>query len=93
MSEVLKPLTDVSKSVNGYVELPGGLIFQWGTRTINNGPENHTLPIPFPTEHLNINCSARPGGTPDVMIGQNGLAGFTTESAVAQTINWFAVGY
>lgn len=93
MSEILKPLTEVSKTQNGYVELPGGLILQWGMQAINNGTENHTLPIPFPTEHLSINGSARPGGTPDLVIQQNGLAGFTTASAVAQTINWIAIGH
>lgn len=34
MPEILKPLTSIRKTSNGCVELPGGLLLQWGTATI-----------------------------------------------------------
>lgn len=44
-----------SLGANGYVRLPswlGGLILQWGSATISTSPRDVTLPIAFPTAHL-----------------------------------------
>ena len=34
MSQILKPLTDLTKAAKGSYPLPGGLLLQWGTETI-----------------------------------------------------------
>lgn len=51
MNEILKPLIEVSKAANGHVELPGGLIFQWGSLTVNE-TATVTLPRTFPNACL-----------------------------------------
>ena len=50
--EVSFPQQGQSLAPNGYVELPGGLIIQWGLASPTAGQAAITFPIPFPTAAL-----------------------------------------
>ena len=91
-----------SKATAGYIRLPGGLIYQWGSGTYSPGQTNVTLPIPFPTAFIHtsacfgslvgggVSCGAQPasGGAAltDIEIGLAGTGG-------TEGIYWAALGY
>jgi len=47
----------VSKTANGYLTLPSGIIYQWGTVLANNTTGNATFAIPFPTACQSVTLS------------------------------------
>lgn len=72
MSEVLRGITNKNLAAQGYQELPGGLIIQWGsfTSTVTSGAgttytrmyqgtQSVTLPKPFPTAVIGIHATPR----------------------------------
>lgn len=72
MSEVLRGITNKNLATNGYQELPGGLILQWGsfTGTVNSGAgttntpmyqgsQSVTFPQPFPNAVVSITATPR----------------------------------
>lgn len=46
-----------SAAANGYTQLPGGIIMQWGTLTPSSRLTHVTLPLPFPNACLNVQVS------------------------------------
>ena len=58
-SKSIKAYADgtVSTSENGYMELPSGVIMQWGTLTPSARLTDVTLPIAFPNACLNVQSS------------------------------------
>lgn len=72
MSEVLRGITNKNLAAQGYQELPGGLIIQWGsfTSTVTSGAgttdtrmyqgtQSVTFPKPFPTAVIGIHATPR----------------------------------
>jgi len=51
-------LGSVSKTANGYVWLPNGVLCQWGTVLANSTTGNATFSIPFPTACQSVTISA-----------------------------------
>jgi hypothetical protein len=106
--KVAFPQSAQSLTANGYIELPGGLIIQWGQTSSVAATRAVTYPIPFPNAVLNVeatpqNASAQVA-TNMVSCGvyAPGLVGFTaacwitTGAAPAFTttpVNWIAIGY
>ena len=88
-------------SGNGYVKLPSGIIFQWGTgNTSSSNPATVTFPIAFPN-----NCFSITATVSGVSDGKRsaGIGTFSTSSATVYTgegsggnepfnFNWLAVG-
>jgi len=50
-----------SKTTNGYQQLPGGIIMQWGFNNTGyasgDTAQTYTFPVPFPTACLNVSCT------------------------------------
>lgn len=94
-----------SKTTNGYVTLPGGVIVQWGTATAaltSGGTSSHTFPIPFPNacQTLNFTFNASTiASTSALVYNAKTTTGFTTirqnnaNADTFTTFNWVAVGY
>jgi hypothetical protein len=88
-----------SKSANGFQQLPGGLILQWGTFTAPGSTSSITFPIPFPTACVNVQITDRADGNTGGLGTNAGLrAAPTTTGASFTTVGgriqyWFAVGY
>lgn len=72
MSEVLRGITNKNLAAQGYQELPGGLIIQWGSFTstvtsgagttdtrMYHGTQSVTFPKPFPTAVIGIHATPR----------------------------------
>jgi hypothetical protein len=49
-------------STNGYQQLPGGLIIQWGTDIVTTSNHNVNFPIAFPNAALSITVSGQASG-------------------------------
>ena len=58
-SESIKAYVDgvVSTSENGYMELPNGIIMQWGSLTPSSQLTDVSLPITFPNSCFNVQTS------------------------------------
>lgn len=91
MSEVLRGITNKNISAQGYQELPGGLIIQWGSFTgtvtsgagttntpMYQGTQNVTLPKPFPTGVLSI--TATPRDNVNIVLEYANISGRTLSS-------------
>ena len=84
----------VSKTANGYVTMPNGLIIQWGTHLTamaNYSVATVTFPIPFPTACFTVQLTARAvtavggGATLENGIKLNGVPTTTTFGVY---VNW-----
>lgn len=94
-----------SKATNGYQQLPGGLILQWGLATSipNNGEKTITFPIAFPNAALNVVATLQQpnfvtGGWIifiDTIAAANFVIGCDDVSSTAGTPNayWYAIGH
>ena len=95
----------VSKNSNGYVTLPNGLIFQWGT-TGAVAPDNSisvTFPIPFPTACFNVQASVKTGTGAGIDVWAIGVTFSSTITIIGLGANggttgavplcWFAIGH
>lgn len=104
MNEILRPLTNRAfpgDANGGYVELPGGLIMQWGV--VPNIPANGSLDInykkPFPTGALTvvIGTGALVPGKPAIaynMVDASKARFHNTSTTVESGISTFlAIGY
>jgi hypothetical protein len=83
-----------SKTANGWVKLPNGLIMQWGTHLTamaNYSTATITFPIPFPTACFTVQLTARavnaPAGGATLENGIK-LNGVPTTATFAVYINW-----
>lgn len=88
---------------NGYVQLPGGLIIQWGTTAAvtSNSTLVVTFPIAFPTQCFSI-LAGGTSNTVSASVAQQTamnvvaltVASFTlANDDFSQTARWFALGY
>jgi hypothetical protein len=103
MSEILKPLFS-DLSANGYIELPGGLILQWGSLTVNN-TATVTLPIAFPNACLIVTASggsAVDSTTSDSVFVESAIVNTSSiwlkvikgDSTLGnRAVRWFAIGH
>lgn len=82
---------------NGFLHLPGGLLWQWGTKSYSNdGPEPITFTKPFTSAVYTIQVSGtQEGGNPNAITGIT-LTGFNYDRADAVdgtcTIYYQAIG-
>lgn len=91
-----------SLSASGFQKLPGGLILQWGSANLVEGPEtNITFPEAFTTACYNVQATANNALTklnnPELWVHSITTTGFTCglsheEHAHASGLDWFAVG-
>jgi len=97
------PFAAQSLTENGYQKLPGGMVMQWGTIPSvigNNVYADITLPIPFPTATLNVQCAGYTEGDDLSDVGVQ-VTSFTSStlrlllntSGGTHKIMWFAIGY
>ena len=93
-----------SLATNGYQQLPGGMIMQWGqTAVLTNDNTTITFPIPFPNQcfivipaqytadqasNINVQTSAYRGTGPITSFNM-----FARSSERAAGIGWMAIGY
>ena len=85
-----------------FKKLPGGLILQWGSANLVEGPEtNITFPTAFTTACYNVQATANNALTklnnPELWVHSITTTGFTCglsheEHAHASGLDWFAVG-
>ena len=89
--------TNQSLATNGYQKLPGGLIIQWGTDTLNSGTVI-TFPIAFPTACVSVTATT----TALYVAGVSATSptNFTgnvyralTETTQTASCKWIALGY
>lgn len=92
-----------SKTANGYIKLPGGVIIQWGKQIIPAAPTTINFPISFPTSCLIVVATDYGAGALSVSATSQTTSSF---SAIARDkslpaggayqgcdYNWFAVGF
>ena len=93
-----------SLATNGYQQLPGGMIMQWGqTNVLTNDNTTITFPIPFPNQcfivipaqytadqasNINVQTSAYRGTGPITSFNM-----FARSTERAAGIGWMAIGY
>ena len=89
-------LGSVSKTANGYVWLPNGVLYQWGTVAANTTVGNATFPIAFPTACQSVALSligsanvAYQVAAPNTTIAQVRSSSATT----ALNVEYVAIGY
>ena len=89
-------LGSVSKTANGYVWLPNGVLYQWGTVAANTTVGNATFPIAFPTACQSVALSligsanvAYQVAAPNTTIAQVRSSSGTT----ALNVEYVAIGY
>lgn len=84
-----------SRTSNGYIKLPGGLILQWGTANFSVGGTTNTFPIPFPNACNGIYYgNTGPAGT-TVLVStlSNTNSNFVSESSSSSgAYFYFAIG-
>lgn len=91
MSEILKPLS-VNKATTGHIELPGGLIMQWG-QGLPVGTETYPFDISFPNAVLSCVATASGTGSSNV-VAEASLAGVSlTQSIDGMLVRYIAIGY
>lgn len=93
-----------STAPNGWTFLPGGLIFQWGSKS-NPGTSGAvifaTANINFPTDIIQVQCQLyhNSSANESVTVRQDSLPNTTgfqyrsTSSSAATVLKWFALGY
>lgn len=86
---------------NGYLKFPswlGGVILQWGSKTVVAGNNTVTLPLAFPTSLFSVVATQQsPYGSGltinnIVTVSFIDTATFNIASNVPGGVNWFAVG-
>lgn len=83
---------------NGYQKLPGGLILQWGLKTVATGNNTVTLPIAFPTSMIIATATqSSPYGSGltvnnIVTVSNFTTANFNIASNAPGGVYWFAIG-
>jgi len=85
---------------NGFVYLPGGILFQWGTRVNNTGGlKTITLPTPFPNNFYNAQATmVRQSNNVDAIYCATApIAGMTStiqfyDTSTGNQFYWFAIG-
>lgn len=89
-------LGSVSKTANGYVWLPNGVLCQWGTVLANTTTGNATFSIAFPTACQSVNFSvigsanvAYQSATPNTTVATIRTSSTTT----AISVQYKAIGY
>ena len=89
-------LGSVSKTANGYVWLPNGVLCQWGTVLANTTTGNTTFPIAFPTACQSVNFSvigsanvAYQSAAPNTTVATIRTSSTTT----AISVQYKAIGY
>jgi len=89
-------LGSVSKAANGYVWLPNGVLYQWGTVLANTTSGNATFAIPFPTACQSVTLSvigstnvAYQSATPNTTVATIRTGSTTT----AISVQYKAIGY
>jgi hypothetical protein len=89
-----------SLTATGYQKLPGGLIIQWGSRSITGYSNNDiTYPISFPTATVNIQFTINytsVGNTEGAITANNiSTSGFRMTSSMSGSfpVFWLAIGY
>lgn len=89
-------LGSVSKTANGYVWLPNGVLYQWGTVLANTTTGNATFPIAFPTACQSVNFSvigsanvAYQSAAPNTTVATIRTSSTTT----AISVQYKAIGY
>jgi len=96
-------LGDVAKShgSTGYHKVPGGLILQWGTVTVNDGSSTAVaFPTSFPSACVSVQLtvtSASPANYGTAIAGAPTTSGFSARlyngSGNAASMYWLAMGY
>jgi hypothetical protein len=95
--------TNQSKSANGYQKLPGGVILQWGSDTVDlieGENRTYTFPVAFVTACYSVQVSifgnqSASGDNGPVCVFSKSTTGFEVESMSQSDvpgINWFAIG-
>jgi len=86
-------------TTSGYVTLPGGLMFQWGSGTAtNNSGSTITFPTSFPTACWHVYVTATNTGIPGTNevfeVGSLTTTQFTcwASNAATRTVGFFAIG-
>jgi hypothetical protein len=79
---------------NGYVKLPGGLIFQWGLVDLNTAaPEDlygpYSFPIPFPNACLNFQVTTYTNETTGFTNAGDDIAMYAAANPPTTTQFWF----
>lgn len=86
-----------SQATNGYIELKGGLLIQWGVNAGSTGGSTHSYPTAFSSGSYSLVGSSENQGSPgwviDIRMDQVSATQFTitTESGTPQ-ISWIAIG-
>jgi len=93
---------DATKSIgtNGYVWLPGGVLLQWGYKTISASSTTVTYPIAFPTACLNVQITDRYDGDTGGVADNASVRAAPGTTSVSVSSNagldgfyWVAIGY
>ncbi|WP_347454074.1 gp53-like domain-containing protein [Acinetobacter thermotolerans] len=98
-----------AKSTNGYQQLPGGLILQWGTVDYSNNPgqvsRSVSFPLSFPNACLNVTATRKMNSATNQGQGSVLCVSSTRTSALFSLVHqqggnidlggftWFAIGY
>lgn len=93
LTAALAAIFDVSASLPGYIKLPGGIVFQWGTYESTGDPAV-VFPLEFPTACFGVHLTPEGamGGAPGpTLITTTGFTPDTGEGG--HTVYWLAVGH
>jgi len=84
-----------SKSGNGYVTLPSGIIIQWGEETMPTSTTTFTFSIPFPNYTFYVGGSITEFGNCPIWSFTTTDFKATTDSTAttASKFHWVAIGY
>lgn len=91
-----------SYGATGWVELPSGLILQWGNFTTSGASGSTTFPKVFPTAVLNVTATCTSTSTINIVnidaTTPPTTSGFTARTwafstGSSENVNWFAIGY
>jgi hypothetical protein len=97
LADTLPHLMAQSKTANGYVKLPGGVIIQWGHVAATTGSSAIVYPIAFPNASINVaitmlyNVGISYGIIGDLS-SKTGFTIFPSDAASNERI-WLAIGY
>ena len=83
-----------SQDTNGYQNLPGGLVMQWGSVAAASGGTSVTFPVAFVNSCINIqltdNSTSNDGA---VSFSDVSTSSFTAYNSQGHTTHWFSIGY
>jgi hypothetical protein len=90
---IVAAFSSQSLTTNGYQELPGGLILQWGFSQATTGGSGVTFPIAFPTAIWNVTSGINSTSESSIKATSLSLTGFTfTSASVTTSHSWIAIG-